>query len=86
LTFITTLSSLRLKLKEKEKENQFQQYSITKIAVAFPITIAIAIAVPGAFLDATTVAPLPPTKFSKLEYIIDVQCTYFITFQTGFKR
>jgi hypothetical protein len=85
LTFITTFSSLRLELKEKEKENQFQKYSITKIAVAFPITIATTIAVPGAFPDTTTVAP-PPTKFSKLEYIIDVQHTYFITFQTGFKR
>jgi hypothetical protein len=80
--FITTLSSLRLEL--KEKENQFQQNS-TKIVVAFPITIAVAIAIPGAFPDTTTVAP-PLTKFSKLEYIINAQHTYFITFQTGFKR
>ncbi len=28
----------------------------------------------------------PPTNFSKLEYIFDVQHTYFITFQTGIKR
>jgi hypothetical protein len=60
LTFIITLSSLRLELKEKKKENQFQQYSITKIAVAFPITIAVTIAVPGAFPNTTTVAPPPP--------------------------
>jgi hypothetical protein len=87
LTFIATLSSLRLELKEKEKGNQFHQYSITKIAVVFPITIAVAIAVPGACPDTTTVAPPPPpTKFSKLEYIINVQHTYFITFKTGFKR
>ena len=28
----------------------------------------------------------PPTKFSKLEFIFDVQHTYFITFLTGIKR
>jgi hypothetical protein len=56
------------------------------IAVAFTITIAAAIAVPVAFPNTTTSAPPHPTKFSKLEYIFNVQHTYFITFQTVIKR
>jgi hypothetical protein len=55
------------------------------VAVSPPSTIAVAIAVPVAIPDTITIAFPPRQKFSKLEYIFDVQHTYFITFQTGIK-